>query len=246
MPIRDIMLFLRAGDASNPALSVAAFLAQRHGAFLHARCLVDDPEPELADCYAIGPAAVSDVIMRLDQAVATAVKASHDAFLKALGMEVLFAWSVSSPDEDVARAARHARLADLAILGHSQRSQGADRALAEALALRSGAACLVIPEGCSAPARFDRIVVGWNGSAEAKRAITDSLDLLKDASTVEVVTVGDLSADRQEHDSEAVVAHLARHGVSAHAQQVQYQTDAGAALLQFCETLGASLLVMGA
>ncbi len=246
MPLKDIMLFLRAGEPSIPALSVAASIARRHDAFISACCLVQAPEAEAADCYAIGPAAVSDVLQRLDLALASSVKDCHDAFVEVLGVEAPCVWCLSPPDEEAARSAGRARLADLAILGRSPRNEGADRALAEALALHSGAPCLIVPEAYSGGARLDRIVLGWNGSAEAKRAMEDGLDLLKHASAVDVVTVGELAPDRQEHDAEAVVAHLARHGIKARAHRVQHQADTAAALLHCCETLGASLLVVGA
>lgn len=246
MAIKHITLFLRPGRTPGPALSVAASLARRHAAFLDACCLLEDPKLEVSDCYAIGPEAVSDVLERLDRTIAAEVKAAQDAFIEAVGTESPAAWSLSSPNEDPGRSARRALLSDLAIIGRSRTAPGADRALAEALALHSGAPCLIVPETQASVGDFDRIVIAWNGSAEAKRAMDDSIGLIRGASMVEVVTVGELAPDRREQDAQAVVAYLALHDVKAHARQLPQRGDAAAALLHCCGTIDADLLVMGA
>jgi hypothetical protein len=76
----------------------------------------------------------------------------------------------------------------------------------------------LIPPADRAPPPFDHIVVAWNGSRQAKRALDDALPFLRAATDVTLLRVGaDLMSE--DHDA-AVLDHLANkglHAVLAHA-----------------------------
>ncbi len=61
--------------------------------------------------------------------------------------------------------------------------------LIEPLLFESGRPVLVVPNGYSSPISFDQVLIAWDGSASAARAVWDSIPLLRLAKTIEIVTV---------------------------------------------------------
>ena len=98
------------------------------------------------------------------------------------------------------------------------------------------------------PERIARhIVVGWNGSREATRAIADAMPFLVNAASVHLVVVPEakirslLGAD----PGAGISRHPAWHGVPVVLEQSD-GSDAGAVLLESARTLNVDMLVMGA
>ena len=134
---------------------------------------------------------------------------------------------------------RRAQVYDLAIV-----ARGPTRSLASAIASQSGGPCILAarkPIGA-----FERIVVAWNGSPQARRALDDAMPLLRRAQIVELLVLGDDPAWLDHCSPERVIHRLARHGVAATLRILPHQGGEGAALALACEAIGADLLVMGA
>ena len=107
----------------------------------------------------------------------------------------------------------------------------------------SGRPCLFVPPKSSASTRFGRVVVAWNGTREAARAVADALPIIKLASEVIVVSAVEEETAPRKTD---IARHLSRHGVSVVLSDIETASDgAGAALLKEVERLGGDLLVMG-
>jgi nucleotide-binding universal stress UspA family protein len=85
-------------------------------------------------------------------------------------------------------------------------------------------------------------VIGWKDSREARRAVWDSLPLLKEAKEVLVVSV-----DPEEHGAKDVAAHLVCHGIAASTLH-RPPSPAGIAddLVSIAQQQGADLIVCGA
>ncbi|MFN4295795.1 MAG: universal stress protein [Brevundimonas sp.] len=126
--------------------------------------------------------------------------------------------------------------------------QEIDRAAAESMLFSSGRPLLIFPE--AAPlgdsATFERIVVAWDASRSAARALGDALPLLVAARDVRILTVVGEKASVRSGQGEEVVRHLALHGVQATVDEVD---AAGRPIGQVLETYmnqqDADLLVMG-
>ncbi|MDE8654642.1 universal stress protein [Novosphingobium album (ex Liu et al. 2023)] len=120
-------------------------------------------------------------------------------------------------------------------------------AMTEGLIFEAGRPVLLLPEPGGAPLRFDHVVIGWDGSRAAARALADSLSFCRAASKVTIASVTkdkDLSKAAPVSD---VVRHLGRHDVAAEAIEIPADgSDAGLVLQSFCERSGGDLLVMGA
>jgi nucleotide-binding universal stress UspA family protein len=134
-----------------------------------------------------------------------------------------------------------ARLRDLAILPFVP-GDGAWEYLAQSLIFDSGRPILVMPQG-DAPFRFDRIVVAWDFSRAAARAVGDALPLLRRAIEVCVVVAG---KDKSLPNApvEDLVTRLACNGVKATVEAIE---PAGRTIGETLDEAAASadLLVMG-
>jgi nucleotide-binding universal stress UspA family protein len=147
--------------------------------------------------------------------------------------------------------ARHARYADLTVLGQTDLDQPQYRSapdLPDRVSLAAGSPALVIPRVGSFPAIGQRIVVAWNASREARRAVSDAMPFLKQARTVTVMAVRP-ERDRAAHGEVPgadIALFLARHGVKAEAMEVHGEDVAVAdLLLSRVADLAADLVVMG-
>ncbi|CAM5637712.1 universal stress protein [Rhodanobacter lindaniclasticus] len=106
--------------------------------------------------------------------------------------------------------------------------------------------CLILPPQWHRDLRFERIVIGCNGSLEAIRAIHAALPFLKAARQVTLVDgdTRDEDAARPRFDP---FVHLLRHGVTPRPKYVRASSAmAGEILLKEVGNIDADLLVMGA
>lgn len=109
----------------------------------------------------------------------------------------------------------------------------------------SGRPVLVTPYIQKDPASFKRIVVAWDASASAARALGDALPILKRADAIEIVTVTNKPVDRDWPGGADVVRHLARHGVNAAFADIPGEIEVGEMLLSHVADSGAELMVAG-
>jgi nucleotide-binding universal stress UspA family protein len=145
----------------------------------------------------------------------------------------------------------HARYADLVVLGQADPDAppyaGSD--LPEEVVLASGRPVLMVPHD-RAPGPFgDRVLVAWDASRAAARAVGDAMPILEQAISVLVVSINPKStpAGHGELPGADIALHLARHEVSAEVEAVDTdRMDTGDALLSFAADHGCDLLVMGA
>ncbi len=139
-----------------------------------------------------------------------------------------------------------ARDYDLSIVAQAQ----PDGDVAENMAIEgalfgSGRPVLVVPYVQSSGLKLDRVMVCWDGSRNAARAVGDAMPFLRRAGTIDVVTV-----DRQERRNELVGAriatHLARHGLKVELKPiVAPDSDVASAILSFAADNSTDLIVMG-
>ena len=106
---------------------------------------------------------------------------------------------------------------------------------------------LLVPYAGSFSTVGDRVLVAWNGSPEATRAVRDAIPLLKRAKIVEVVLFNPQSQpDAFSPEPGADIAlYLARHGIEVNVTLQTTEIDIGNALLSLASDLNSDLLVMG-
>ena len=146
---------------------------------------------------------------------------------------------------------QEARCADIVISGGQNAAFLDPFALASPkdLVMQAGRPLLIVPETVKG-LDLRSILVAWKDTAEARRAIADSLPVLRKAKNVSVVEIMEGGGSRSAALSRVrdVVAWLSRHGVSA-AELVPEQNDGRGATIQIdriAADLGAGLVVAGA
>lgn len=252
---KDILVHLDGGPRSAPRLQVAATLARRAGAQLTGVYVVDIPSAEFFYGAAM-PLAAGGVERVVDQiraealAAAAPVEAAFNDLLRREGLEG--AWRLVEGNMP-ATVALHARYADLAVLGQANPYEhrdglGTDAVVVSAV-MTSGRPVLAVPFAGEFPTVGDRVLVAWNASREAARAVNDAMPLLREASVVTVLAVNPRRGIHGHGDVPAadISLHLARHGVKAEAAHtVANDIPDGEALLSYAADIGADLIVAGA
>jgi nucleotide-binding universal stress UspA family protein len=143
------------------------------------------------------------------------------------------------------RALAQARVNDVVVVDADPSAMTVDGGLLRALVFESGRPVIVVPRG-AANFACDRIVVAWDASAAAARAVAAALPFLKAAADVEIVCyVGDKDVPRSAAGADLAVA-LVRHGVSATVKELPAGNDVGARLRDQAGINRADLVVMGA
>ena len=241
--LHDLVVLLDDTPQSQARLDLALALARRHGARLTGIQL---------DIHADFPHAVEDVLSAEARAMiaerhADALADGAAVFEQACDAAGVFAeWAAAcGPYGDaLGEIIARTRTADLVIAG-----QAAPDGLTEHLVLDAGRPVVVVPRS-GAPAKFGRrVLIAWNGTREASRALNDALPLLARADRVMVLTMANTRTEDAPfvRDVRDIGAHLARHGVTASIRQSYVRTaDIGAAILERARDLDADLLVMGA
>jgi len=145
---------------------------------------------------------------------------------------------------------RRARYADITVLGPDLlTSQTLKQKVIEGALFSSGKPILLVPEGASATLKPKRVLVAWDASLEASRAVRESLDILSGADEVRVVMVDPIE-DERHHGAEPgadAATHLSRHGVKVTVDRLPSSNHSIADVLrQHAVDTGAELMVMGA
>ena len=153
-----------------------------------------------------------------------------------------------------------ARYADLVVISQynaKDKSPSVMRDFPAYVLLHSGRPVLIVPYApplplLAPPAAARNVLISWNASKEASRAVSAALPLLQRAGQVHVA-IFDAQVHAAEHGEQpgAELTHyLARHGVEARLHLLDgggvRRGDIGEALLSHAADLSADLLVMGA
>lgn len=145
-----------------------------------------------------------------------------------------------------------ARRSDLVVIGQAdprRRDTAIMQEEIEAILIRAGRPVLIVPYAGTYELPAPRVMIGWNGSREATRAVHDAMPFLKRAENVTVFSVATDPSDDWDVDLGAVdlAAHLAHHGVTVTlSRTVADGLPQAAALLNEAADLGIGLLVTGA
>lgn len=241
--LKDILAIVDTSDKDEQFISDAIAFAAAHDARLILGLLCAVPVPG----YSAG----------FDLPYASSV-----AFNKAVEEKEKRIWSLSEQtgvtvrtfvDEPIVlleKIAAQARIADLILFGFPQAYASARlrRDVIEDVVLSSGRPVIIHPAGAAAEA-FSHIVVGWNGTREAARALHDALFLAPSKSVFDIVTVVDDSGGggRRRASAADVVQHVIGHGHSASAHDVPPNGQSAArTLANFARDHHADLVAIGA
>ncbi len=251
MSYKDMLVVLDAAADTAGRIHVAAALAKRFGA--HLAGLYPIPNPDLPRRAGYADLAVLEPIYRewCERAFAQAENMRHIFEQAALQKGISAEWRALAEGE-AADPVAHARCADLVILGQTNpdsEEAALMRPRPERVALASGRPVLVVPYAGQFEEVGRSVLIAWNSSREAARAVADALPLIETAATVSVLAIDPPPARDGDEGAHAadIGAHLAHHGVKAQIERtVSAGVPIGDVLLSRAADLGIDLLVMGA
>lgn len=248
MPLRDLLLQLNSYPDRTPdwALQAATQLADRFGAQLSgALCQVRIPD--VSNFLADRLVGMSDVIA----AENARSRANAEQLLAAIAslrpnasgdVPALIDCGPLGGPHGLAPRARAHDLTIVPVYGHPDLAT-----IAEALIFESGRPVLLLPDRGAATHRLEKIIIGWDGSRAAARALADALPLCAAADRVRLVTISGEKALEPGTALADARRHLLAHRIECETRVEAAQgLDAGAALLNHARESEADLLVVGA
>jgi len=137
---------------------------------------------------------------------------------------------------------------DLVVVGHPEPNGLPDDMPPERILLASGVPLLIVPNAWHGETIGERILIGWNASREARRAISDAMTFLVAAKSVTVLVIDPVGRQRHGEEPGADIAlHLARHGAQVNVDQVTSNgSPIARVILGHAVQSGSDLLVVGA
>lgn len=259
MAIRTILVPVGGVEGDLTVLDAALLVARRFEA--HVEALHPQLDPRDAVPF-LGEGASGALIQQIMEAAqrdaagrSARARATFDAWLQragipraempgAAGPTAAFREDTGPEDELVAR---RGRLTDLIVVAQPTSGGNVVPTVSfEAALLDTGKPVLAVPNTSGGMARLDEgpVLIAWNGSVEAARAITAALAFLPTARRVAVLSIveGGKAADPTN-----VLNYLRWHGIKADAlTPAAKSAPAGAQILTEADTVKAGLLVMGA
>ncbi len=244
--IKDLVVNLTVGTDRDPAAQFAISIAARFQAHIAGIAFAYDPviTPTVMDGLSASwveaqrtenRAAAQDAVDRFEaSAKREGLSAEHRIIEANLG-----------------RAAtvfgRIARCFDLAMVGQTDPERALpDDLLIEAALFESGRPVVVVPYIQQAGLKLGHILVCWDGSRNAARAIADSLPFLAQGKKAEIVMVASGGRETDELPGADLGEHLARHGLNVEVKRlVAAGVDVSNVILSYAADCGADFIVMG-
>jgi nucleotide-binding universal stress UspA family protein len=184
-----------------------------------------------------------DQLFALEDAVASHVKQTLQT--RGLRFEVRGRSSFAFGIGDV--LADQMRVSDLGIMAFGASADLGKRFLASGGLFSSGRPLLLVPADCTAGTHPSRVILAWDASPAAVRAVHGALPLVKRAEAVTVVSVTDDKEFRPGQSGVELTHLLARHGANAAFRAVQRgRGGVTRAILDAAREVNADMIVMGA
>jgi nucleotide-binding universal stress UspA family protein len=141
-----------------------------------------------------------------------------------------------------------ARLKDLSIVPVKPNDNRSEK-LVDHLIFESGRPILMCPEEFASELAvvFDKVVIAWDHTAPAARAVADALPMLQAAANVRIITATDKKTPAEQESGAALVSHLAEHGIKATFETIKIEgSSVGKVFEAYVKANAVDLLIMGA
>jgi len=244
MSTLDVLVHLRRYEGEPAAARAARMLAARLPAVLHGLYVAPIPPAAFTS-----PETVAVLVHESDRRYREArnAQAWWQALMQPHAAVTEWHVALADPLDAIAHAARWC---DLIVIERPMQNPDAPVGwgLVSRAVFDAGTPVLVVPDTAALSSLGERVVVAWNGSREAVRAIHGALPLLAKAGQVIVLdgcgepdNGGMLQLPRFE-----LSTHLARHGISAEFRKFGSGGSKAGAILEAARSVQADLVVMGA
>lgn len=250
MALKDILVVVdEAGDPAQP-VRAAIELAGRDGGHLTGLYVAVEASWPL---YAYGPVPreTIDLLQARAEAAAARAKEQFTAIVSKTDLAVDFRTEMAPAAIAQDTIAVHARHADLVVIGQSEpdKERPAGNELPEEVIFQCGRPVLVVPYVGIQKPFGRRVMIGWDGSREAARALNDAMPILEKAEKVVVIVVNPKpgSSRHGQVPGADIALHLARHGVDVEVDEEDAKgVSPDQVILSRVSDMDIDLLVLGA
>uniref|UniRef100_B0T0N0 UspA domain protein n=1 Tax=Caulobacter sp. (strain K31) TaxID=366602 RepID=B0T0N0_CAUSK len=248
MVYRDIQILAEDSPAGAARAAVAGGLAAHWGGRLTGLFPKTGFPPDMLTAEGMGylppqtfQTMIDEQAQAIDQAAAKA-QAVFEAAAKVAGVAAEWAQVETQGADLIERA----RCADLLVMAPTARTcLGGPVLTAASIAMANGGPVLVTPETAEISAVGQRVLIAWNGSREAARALRDAGPFLARAGEIHVLTIAHGSLDEGPHD-QALRRRLEPYYAKTTFSRQSGQGGADSEILRrHVKALGADLVVMG-
>ncbi len=243
--IKDIVVNLGLGER-DPAGEYAIAVADAFGAHVLGMAIIYDPVIPGTVMGGIPPAYIETQRVEAEKTVKAAI-ARFETTAKRVGVS----FESRSVNASIAGAAerlgRLGRRFDLVVVGQPDRDKSAPvEVVDEGVLFESGRPVIFVPYIQRGGLKLDHVMVCWDGSRAAARAVADSLPFLQKAKQVEIVIVASKSGKQDEVPGADLGQHLARHGLKVDVKRITSpDIDVTSTILSYAADSSADMIVMG-
>jgi nucleotide-binding universal stress UspA family protein len=243
--LKNLLVNLPIGATENAAAEYAISMAREFDAHLTAIAFAYEAAPITMAADNISPELI-DKLYREAERLAKGAATNFEEVIRGSGVSSDVRWMSASFAGTGELFGRIARRFDLSIVRQAEPDKNTpDSLIIEGAMFDSGRPVLVLPYIAKDGFKFERILVCWDGSRSAARALGDSLPFLKLATMVEVAVVGDKPKSKEIPGAD-IANSLARHGVNVEVKEiVASDMDVANVILSHGADFAADFMVMG-
>jgi len=243
--IKDIVVNLGLGER-DPAGDFAISIAEAFGAHVMGVAFAYEPVIPGTVMGGIPPEFIETQRSQSEEKAKASIARFEEAARRA-GVSYehrMVSASISGAADQLGRIGRRF---DLVVVAQADRENPtADEIVDEGVLFESGRPVIFVPFIQKGGLKLDRVMLCWDGSRAATRAIADSMPLLEKAKKVEVVIVSDKPGKQDEMSGADLGQHLARHGLTVEVKRITSpDIDVPSTILSYAADSSADMIVMG-
>jgi nucleotide-binding universal stress UspA family protein len=233
-------------ETQSAALPLAVALAEATRAYLGVTVIAPKAHVPFS---LMGSSYIAPMLTDINQrtlSIAETVATEADQKIKAQGLAGHVIVDQALVDEAAARAVRSARASDIIVVDQPTATLDLKGLILEEALFRSGHPVLVASPRCKPATTFERVMIAWDGSQHAARAVSDAVGLFPGIAHADIVVVlGEKPLDNILPGAE-LSDHLARKGIEVRLVEAQAGGQpVGRVLDKHAADTGADLIVMG-
>jgi len=152
--------------------------------------------------------------------------------------------SIAGASDELARMGRRF---DLVVVGQAERDKPMpEEVVDEGVLFEAGRPVIFVPFIQREGLKLNRVMVCWDGSRAASRAVGDAIPFLEKAKQIEIIIVGGKPPKSDEVPGADLGQHLARHGIKVAVKRITApDIDVPSTILSHAADSSADLIVMG-
>jgi nucleotide-binding universal stress UspA family protein len=248
MSYKNLLVHLDGRKSCEGRVAAAILLAQAHSAHLTGLYVAADLASPSNFNVEVPPEFLH-ILGEHQVAAMDAAKRRFESMVRKAGLSVDCRTVHSSAGQIAGIVTRHARYADLVVLGQPEADARGEYETgnAEDVVMASGRPALIVPYIGARKTIGRRPMIAWDGGREAARAVNDAMPILEKAESVSVIAINPKDGNHGQEPGADIALHLARHGMKVEVQHLEvHDMTVADMILSRMADQDIDLLVMGA